>query len=193
MTARIFSLALAFVVWGCVVAAEPVGSQPYEIDEAYEIYNELIPRTEAYVFSKGILVVEQQTSQQPDVSSACLTQEGSDKFAEAIADLSRVQRTNWLLQPKFGTAKPVQLVSSETIQSLLGEGEGRWNNFLKHYPNAGGYISLGPVGFNHDKTLAIVHVATSCRGLRDKHRFHLLQKDHGFWHEVAGLSCSTGS
>jgi hypothetical protein len=193
MTARIFSLALAFVVWRCVVLAEPVGSHPYEVDEAYEIYNELIPRTDTYVFSKGILIVEQRTSQQPDVSSACLTQEGSDKFAEAIADLSRVQRTSWLLQPRFHTAKPVQLVNSETIQSLFGEGEGGWNNFFKRYPNAGGYISLGPVGFNHDKTLAIVHVATSCRGSRDKHRFHLLQKGQGFWREVAGLGCSTGS
>ena len=192
MKARIISLALAFVL-GCVVSAESAAPQSYEIDEAYEIYNELIPRTDTYIFSKGILVVEQQTSQQPDVTNACLTQEGSDRFAEAIADLSRVQRTNWLLQPKFHAAKPVQLVSSETIQSLLGEGEGRWNNFFRRYPNAGGYISLGPVGFNHDKTLAVVHVATSCRGSRDKSRFHLLQKDHGVWQEVAGVTCSTGS
>ena len=130
MRARILSLALGFVLCDCVISAEPVGPHPYEVDEAYEVYNELIPLTETYVFSKGILVVQQQASQQPDVSSACLTQEGTDKFAETISNLSQVQRATWLLQPKFQTAKPVRFVSAETIQSLLGEGEGKWGQLL---------------------------------------------------------------
>jgi hypothetical protein len=89
-------------------------------------------------------------------------------------------------------------VSSDTLKALfqsrasanqtLKDG---WREFYKRYPGSGGIINLSVVGFNDDKTLAVVYAGVSCGPLCGEWNWHLLEKKNAAWKEVPGVMCHT--
>jgi len=51
-------------------------------------------------------------------------------------------------------------VSSDAIRALL-KSDG-WDGFYKRFQDSGGFIIVSAVGFNADKTQAIVYSGSSC-------------------------------
>jgi hypothetical protein len=140
-------------------------------------------------FLKRTLVIQQNTIQKHEAHSSCLTVEAANKFKDAISDLDLLESKSWLLHRKFDFAKPYTLVDSSTIDRLFRHGSEGWDSFYKRYPESGGYLTLSPVGFNKDKTQAIVYIASSCGSLCGRWGFHLLERVQGNWKEVPGVSC----
>jgi len=174
------------------VPAQPSSAgNPYEVEEAYAVYSLLLPHEESYGFSKSTLVLQQETARPPGRGS-CLTTEAASKFKDAAADLDHWTGRVWLLQRKFQIAKPYELVSAETIDLFFKNG-GWEDGFYKRYPDSGGYLVMSPVGFNQDKTQAIVYTGSTCGGLCGRWGFHLLEKVDGKWKEVPGVTCRTVS
>jgi hypothetical protein len=177
--------------WSAIAAGQTsVVSKPYDIEDAYQVYSLLLPHEESYGFAKGKLVIQQDTAKTHEVQTSCLTIEAANKFKDAISDFDRLENKSWLLQRRFEIAKPYILVSSDTVRQVFRQLPGGWDNFYKRYPDSGGYLTLSPVGFNKDKTQAIVHTGSSCGGLCGRWGFHLLEKVQGKWKEVPGVTCS---
>jgi hypothetical protein len=118
-----------------------------------------------------------------------LVPSAASRFKEAITDYERLNRKTWLLQKKFQIAKPYQLVSSNEIQGIFKDGG--WHVFRTRFPDSGGYLAMSAVGFNEEKTLAIVYTGSTCGSLCGRWGYHLLEKVDGKWREVPGVRCRT--
>jgi hypothetical protein len=82
-------------------------------------------------FLKRTLVIQQNTIQEHEAHSSCLTVEAANKFKDAISDLDLLESKSWLLQRKFDFAKPYILVDSSTIDRLFRRGPEGWIAFTK--------------------------------------------------------------
>ena len=183
------SLVAACLCWSAIAPGQTsIAAKTYDVKDAYQIYSLLLPHEESYNFAKGTLIIQEETESKRDVSEPCVTPEAASRFKDAIADYKRVNKKQWLLQRQFQIEKPYEIVSSETIGIVLRSGD--WDGFLKRYPESGGYIIMSAVGFNREKTLAVVYAGSSCGGLCGSWRFHLLAKIDGNWKEVPGVTCS---
>jgi hypothetical protein len=56
-----------------------------------------------------------------------------------------------------------------------------WDEFYKQYPDSGGFVDLSAVGFNADKTVAIVSKGRWCGSLCGEGAYQVLQKIDGNW------------
>jgi hypothetical protein len=92
------------------------------------------------------------------------------------------------LQRRFQIEKPHEIVSSDDIG--VDFKDGGWEGFHQRYPDSGGYIIMSAVGFNKEKTQAIVYTGSACGGLCGLWRFHLLEKIDGKWKKVPGVTCA---
>jgi len=184
---RTLSFALIFSIL-CIVTAvaqEPSTAQPYDDPDAYRIYSLLLPQEESYGFVKGTLIVQEETASNAPVAGACLDSEVVEQFKDAISDYERSRTKRWLFQRQFKIEKPYEILNSKTIAHLEASDQPR--------PKSGGHIFMSPVGFNRGKTLAIVYTGSICGGLCGSSQFHLLEKVHGQWKEVSGVTCVTVS
>ena len=169
---------------------QPASPSPYDVDEAYGVYSVLLPHQESYEFAKGTLVIQLETVSIP-VERQCLSAAAARKFKEAIADYEQANSKKWLLQHEFQSEKPYELVSSDTIKAVFNEHS--WETFYRRYPGSGGYMTMSAVGFNSDKSLALVYTGSACGGLCGAWSFHVLEKINGKWKEAAGVQCFTVS
>jgi hypothetical protein len=186
---RLVSIVAAFfVLWVPLVVAK---DSAYDVADAYEIYSLLLPHEESYGFAKGTLVIQQETVPHP--TEECLTPEASDHFKDAVDNYRRLNEGRWLLQRRFSTAQPYEIVSSDTIEGFFKKGPQGWKDFYAKYPSSGGFITLSAVGFNKEKTQAVVYSGSSCGGLCGRWLFHLFEKFGGKWKEMPGVSCFTVS
>jgi hypothetical protein len=186
------SLIAACLCCSAVAAAQTsVAAKTYDVEDAYRIYNVLLPHEESYSFAKGTLIIQEETVSNRAASETCVTAEAANRFKDAIADYKRLNRKQMLLKREFQIEKVYEVVSSDMIETLLNNGG--WDSFYKRYPDSGGYISMSAVGFNKEMTRAIVYTGSSCGGLCGSWRFHLVEKIDGKWKEVPGISCSMAS
>lgn len=168
---------LLFTVAG-LMAQQPPATQPYYDADAYRIYNLLLPREEAYSFAKDALMIQENAVPEPIPAPACLRQADASRFKGAIADYNITNKRKWLFQRQFQIAKPYRLVSAKVISALPD-----------HPQSVVSYVRMSPVGFNREKTQAVVFVESSCGGLCSQCRFHFLEKAHGQWREIPVATC----
>jgi hypothetical protein len=147
--------------------------EAYDVDEAYSVYSVLLRQEEPLTIP---LVIQQDTVQKPD-APACLTEEAAKKFGGAEADFWRVNRRRWILLRRFDINKRYNLVGEHTIRAGLKNGDD-WE-----------YYVFSAVGFNPDKTRAVVYMGIHCGSLCGHWSFHLLEKADKTWKQVSGVSC----
>jgi hypothetical protein len=171
---------------------------PYNVDEAYQVYKLLLPNEELY--GTGTLVIKEETV--PEVHrddmggfgsgpEDCVDPSVAVRFKDAIADYNRVNQQRWSLQRNFQLDRPYEIVNSDTLKVVFDHGG--WDAFYKRYPGSGGFLIMSAVGFNKDKTRAIVYTGGSCGLLCGSWSFHLVEKVDGKWKEVPGVMCHTVS
>jgi len=173
---------------GIAAAQTSVATKTYDVADAYRIYNVLLPHEESYGFAKGTLIIQEETVSNRVASEPCVTPEAASRFKDAIADYKSLNQKQMRLKRQFQIEKAYEVVSSDTIETLLKDGG--WDRFYKRFPDSGGYIIMSAVGFNKEMTRAIVYTGSSCGGLCGSWRFHLVEKIDGTWKEVPGVSCS---
>ena len=176
---RTLTLILLLVVLSITAATgqESSAEQPYEDADAYKIYSLLLPQEESYAFAGDALLIQQNTVAQ-DISGACLRQADADRFKSAIGGYNRVRQEKWVFQRQFQIAKPYRIVGTDVISALPDRPQ-----------SAVSYVRMSPVGFNSNKTQAIVFIQSSCGGLCGSWRFHFLKKVDGKWKEAAIATC----
>ena len=169
--------------------------QPYQVSEAYEIYATILPeRWPVTVAHAKKLLIRAETG---TYENMCLKPEGESVpvVGPAIANFIEVNKEPWLLQKAIPMDQPYEFVFEKEIEGVFSNGVAGWKSFYEKYPDSGGYNELSAVGFNSDKTVAVVYVAHFCGGLCGGGGFHVLEKKEGKWQPLKwkGSSCSWAS
>lgn len=172
--------------------AQTAPPEPYQVPEAYEIYSAILPaRWPVTVAHAKTLLIRAETEPGPDM---CLKPEGESVavVGPAIANFIEANKKQWLLQKTFQMDQPYEFIFEKELDGIFSDGVGGWKNFYQKYPDSGGYNELSAVGFNSDKTVAVVYVAHSCGGLCGAGQFYVVEKKDGRWQELKwkGSSCS---
>lgn len=167
-------------VWLCcsaMAAGQVSAPQAYDVGDAYQIYSLLLPQEESYGFAKDTLIIREETEPVAGIPKECLTPEAAKKFRDAIAVFNRI-RTRWLLQPRFQIEKAYKLFGPD-ISDQPG--------------STAPTVAMSVVGFNPEKTRAVVYIRSSCGAFCGNAKYHLLEKVQGNWKEVSGVTCSMAS
>jgi hypothetical protein len=162
---------------------------PYADADAYEVYSTILhSEWPLRAANAKTLVITNATNGY----KMCLRpeQESEEIIGPAISDYVRLNEKSWLLQHKFSLEIPYKTLSSDESKAIFKEGG--WEGFYRQYPNSGGLIELSAVGFNADKTVAVVYMGHSCGMLCGGGGFHVLQKKDGKWIPLKwrGLRCA---
>lgn len=191
---------LLFIAFSLLFQSAPAHQElqpmPYEDAEAYRVYSAILQTEEASELTqkKGV-VIRSET----DGYKMCLKpeQESVAMMSSAIAEYVRLNEKPHRLLRAFDNNIQHDLITADDLKSIFEQGDkgdvmGGWNNFYKTYPNSGGYTTLSAVGFNEDKSVAVVYQGHHCGGLCGEGRFHVLQKKDGKWRplEWKGNWCS---
>jgi len=155
--------------------------KPYEDVEAYKVYSAILPTAWPWreMNAKSLVIMSETEGYK-----MCLRPETESEkiIGQAISEYVKLNEKTWRLQRDFGIEKPYELIAYDELKPGLKQ-EG-WENFYKQYPNSGGcLIGLSAVGFNVDKTVAVVYMGHRRPGigLGGGGRFHVLQKQDGKW------------
>ena len=164
-------LALLF----CAAAMLAQTPEPYNVPEAYEIYATILPGEWPWAVNHDArLTIVEETK----FYDMCLAPAGKSKpvLGPAISDYLRVNQRPWLLQRKFEIEKPYDLISKSA-------------SFTRSFSE------LSAVGFNADKTIAIVYAGHHCGSPCGGGGFHVLQKRDNKWLPLdwEGMTCLWGS
>jgi hypothetical protein len=199
MLRPIIACSLVLLLISTVVLAQtgPVNSDnapaAYEDKEAYEVYSTILPTEWPVRAAKAKSLVIQTENR---AYRMCLNPEGESAQAvgPAIAAYNELSKKTWLLQRSFELEIPYQLVAAVDLEAFFKSDlkRGGWPGFYQQYPDSGGYIELSAVGFNDDKTVAVLYIGHHCGMLCGGGQFHVLQKKDGKWQPLKwqGTSCS---
>jgi hypothetical protein len=101
-----------------------------------------------------------------------------------FSDYILVNDTVYYLRNKFSVAsKNVTLVSAEEIQYIFGKPEINkgWEEFYRRYPDSNGTISFSRIGYNKDKTRAMVELGNMYASLGGEGRMIFLKIENNEW------------
>ena len=193
---------LVFVVSGVQMASAQNTTLAYDVPEAYAVYSAIMANEWPIRVAKAQrLVIQTETTDYPDYSKdekICLvpTKDEKSLYDPVIADYVAVNKKAWLLQRKFEIGIPYEFISKAEISAIFEKkGMDGWTDLRAKHPDSGGMISMSAVGFNADKTIAIVYMGHSCGGLCGGGLYHVLKKIDGKWGEIKwlGTSCMWAS
>jgi hypothetical protein len=164
----------------------------YEEATAYEVYAAILPSEwPLRVAHAKRLVIRRETKSY----QMCLRpdKELEKKVGPAISDYVELNKKQWVLQARLSIDSPYQFLETSKFSTLLSKGG--WDEYYREYPESGGLIELSAVGFNGDKTIAVVYMGHSCGMLCGGGTFHVLEKVEGKWQplEWKGSSCAWAS
>lgn len=165
---------------------------PYEDQEAYEVYSAILPSEwPLRVAHAKTLIIQNETKSY----EMCLRPEKDwqEKIGPAISDYVRSNAKPSLLQPRINVEVPYQLIIADELRSAIQTAG--WEGFYQRYSDSGGWMELSAVGFNLNKTVAVVYMGHHCGMLCGGGGFHVLEKKDGKWVALdwKGSSCAWAS
>jgi hypothetical protein len=181
-------LILAFLLSQGVVGSSGK-APPYEDQEAYEVYSAILPleRPLRDAHAKR-LIIQNETKG----FEMCLRpeKEWQEKIGPAISDYVRANAKPSLLLPRIKVEVPYRLILADELSSAIQTAG--WEGFNQRYPDSGGWMELSAVGFNVNKTVAVVYMGHHCGPLCGGGGFHVLEKKDGKWVALdwKGSSCA---
>jgi hypothetical protein len=178
--------------WG---SGESSGSgEPYADAEAYEVYSALIPQVSPNPETKTWFIrIDTLTNGRPLGDQARKLWKQTRGADTALDDYFKVNRKIWLLQRNFTLPNPYRLVTREQLKAIFPDNF-RGGNFGELW------LELSAVGFNADKTLAVVYIANFCTTscccaewnsyvLRKQNRDQTNSWEHGKWKVSSKTEC----
>jgi hypothetical protein len=101
-------------------------------------------------------------------------------LTETVDDLRAKNKESFKLTRNFNI-KPQYVLVSEQDLSFDAKAGDWWKTFHDKYPKARGIMTFSRVGFNSNKTQALVYRANHCGGLCGGGNYYLLRKKNGVW------------
>jgi len=145
----------------------PMGPQSYDVPEAYKVYSILLETSNQPILIQGRTI--------PLVVNPKMLRQRCEFGATAADEFVKVNKSEWVLEDKFTSKTPYTMLSPQDI----GEMDSFRNIFGRRY-----YFIFSPVGFNAEKTIALVAIIGANGRFDGKGRIAVLQKTAGVWREV---------
>ena len=154
----------------------------YGNKEAYKVYAALLPGNWSYGKpAPGTMVILQETTDRR--SDGCFPDLRGD-WVPVLENYKRDNRASRVLSHSIRTEMPYVFVPSTEIEDMFSShtspAEG-WNKFYKRYPDSHGLVEFSAVGFNSQKTKALIYVVRQCGGLCGTGGYEFLVKRNGEW------------
>ncbi len=163
-------------------------------EEEYAVYSALIE--ELYASRGGkLLVIDQDVSgcagtgnnvegekaRQQDLNK--LTAKLAGLSAATIADFRKREMQCRYFESKFNLRTKYVLTGKPERNSIFFKQDVKkaWDNFFRKYPGASGYLNFSNIGFNEDRTQALVNTYRKCGGSCGAEQMVLLTKANGRW------------
>ena len=185
-------LILALLLSQGVISRSGGKALPYEDQDAYEVYSAVLPMEWPLRDAHAKRLVIQNETKGYEM---CLRpeKEWQEKIGPAISDYVRSNAKPSLLQPRIKVGVPYQLIGADELMSAIQTAG--WEGFYQRYPDSGGWMELSAVGFNVNKTVAVVYIGHHCGPLCGGGGFHVLEKKDGKWVVLdwKGSSCAWAS
>jgi hypothetical protein len=189
MKKTVLSLLVFMLIFGDICLAGEIGS------EEYTVYSAVL--AQIYPSGPKTFVITSATSDNELLTgelikyieeNSMFTQSGMFNLKldeDMVEDYNEKNAEKHMLSADgFDLPQEVILISSEELDEIFwGEGGG-WNRFYSRFPVATGTINLSRVGFDNDKTGAIIYIGIQSDFLIGRGDFLLLAKDNGKWRIV---------
>ena len=151
---------------------------PYADKDAYLIYAMLLESTES-----PSPVIQAETESWSAATDEGTGIRGNKAFVKvwgiALRDFARQYRNPRLLTQTVPIEAAYELVSKQKVL------DGGWDMFYKLHPSSGGFFTFSAVGFDSQKTHAIVQMNHRCGLLCGYGKPHFFEKKDGKWREVS--------
>lgn len=156
----------------------------YTDKEAFKVYSAIMPG----VIAGKTTLVEDTTAKRP---VNCLKDESvSDPdLREALADYQHVNERVWILSGEFDTGSKRDFVQRKELDSFFRKNVDKgWKKFYRKHPDAAGFVSFSAVGFNQDRSAAVVYSAVSSCAFCASGGLHFMKKGPNGWVELKDAS-----
>jgi hypothetical protein len=161
--------------------AEP--SQVYKDADSCQIYAALLQK-ESY----SLYVIQAEINGYPNMTANNLGIKGDRSFTRVwgvvMKDYARQNRTSWLLARNIPIDIPYELLPLSDIFKSE-HGQRGWDEFYRRFPSSGGFYWFSAVGFNPQRTRALVKMNHNCGMLCGGGEPHFFEKKGAKWHEVS--------
>jgi len=159
----------------------------YDLAEAYEVYAALLQGDWQGAQQKTVVISTTTKFWKACVNPAT---EKDSALKAALEQYNSVNKDTWKLQGKLSFGRQFDLISLDEIRSMFREGIGRgWERFGKRYPDSSGFVELSAVGFNEDKSVAVVYMGYYCGGLCGSGGVKFMKKKDGHWLHMSEREC----
>jgi hypothetical protein len=166
-------------------------------DEEYAVYSALMQSL--YASGAKVLVIDNFVSGCVPVGNNAegerAWQQSLDKLPsklpklspKTIADFKSKARTCRNLEAKLTLPTKYILISQAERRAIFSKADVNksWQSFQQKYPGANGYINVSNIGFNEDRTQALVDTFRKCGDKCGGERMVLLTKVNGKWSVAA--------
>jgi hypothetical protein len=162
-------------------------SPPYDVAEAYEVYSAVLQGDWQGAQQKTVVISTTTKFWKACVNPATEPDQG---LKGALEQYNAVNKDTWELQSEFGFGRQFQFISHGELASMFQKGVGRgWELFAKRNPDSSGFVELSAVGFNEDKSIAVVYMGYHCGGMCGSGGVKFLQKKDGHWLRMSEREC----
>jgi hypothetical protein len=117
----------------------------------------------------------------------CIPEPIKKEWQDVVADYRRRNATVWTIQDRLRLDTTYEFVSKEALLATFGD-QGNWPEFDRLHPGSGGYTFFSAIGFNADRTRAMLHSGHMCGGLCGGGGFNFLEKVDGRWTRTRPMS-----
>lgn len=186
-------LVVFFLIWGAlgsISPAHPRQSNPDAVsDEEYEIYSSLIKQLYVQPNTRQVIIEERTFRYDFAVENDEPWREKNKKKGVSIDesaadDYEARNNSKWLLNKNsFKLPVKTNLITDDDLRSIFhgSWGDLEWINYYRRFPESRGFVMLSRIGFNTERTQALVYVGSRCGpGCGDIY-FLLLEKANGVW------------
>jgi hypothetical protein len=183
-----------FLIWGALGSVSPAHSRQSTSgagvsDEEYEIYSSVIKQLYVQPNTRQVIIEERTFRYDFAVENDEPWREKNKKKGVSIDesaadDYETKNSTKWLLNKNsFKLPMKISLITDDDLRSIFhgSWGDLEWINYYRRFPESRGFVMLSRIGFNTERTQALVYVGSRCGpGCGDIH-FLLLEKANGVW------------
>ena len=183
-----------FLIWGALASVSPAHSRQSNSDagvsdEEYEIYSSVIKQLYVQPNTRQVIIEERTFRYDFAVENDEPWREKNKKKGVSIDesaadDYEAKNNSKWLLNKNsFKLPVKTNLITDDDLRSIFhgSWGDLEWINYYRRFPESRGFVMLSRIGFNTERTQALVYVGSRCGpGCGDIH-FLLLEKADGNW------------
>jgi hypothetical protein len=156
-------------------------------DEEYEIYSSVIKQMYVQPETK-LLMIEERTfrydfaieNDEPWRDK----RKGLTIDQSAVEDYETRNGRQWLLnKASFKLPVKINLITDLDLKAIFhgNWGELEWINYYRRFPDSSGFVMLSRIGFNTERTQALLYVGSRCGPHCGDIHFLLLEKANGTW------------